>query len=331
MSVRRQYSLPNVSLALEGWSNATAPNAQADLAIVTGVECRFLPQQQVLAGGKELLDALTATASRYAQDILGDLHSQSTEVEVAPGQLDLRPAERSGYHRLIWQPPAVEGQAGARTEFELTTVQLFDLVEAIDQFLLDNTAVPDMAFQVAPRPQGTRRTDRPLAQQAAPAAIGVAGFAAAAAVLLLVPAPEVEVRETTAERSEDREDEDGSTASILPTGIVSRIAGIPRAEDRVELARIAAQVRRRIDTAWQERGAIREPLSYRLWATPDGEILGFEALGGDRPAATAPALPNLLALQVDPRTLPAVAELRATFNGSGTVTVEPWTEEAATP
>ena len=324
--VRRQYSLPNVSLRLEGWSSESTEGSQIDLAIVTAVECHFLPQQQVLKGGKELLDALTASAGRYAQDILGDLtlHYQDANTATAPGQLYFRPAERSGFHHLSWQPQAAEGATAATSpiEFELATVQLFDLVEAVDQFLLDSTTVPEMAFQVTPRPKGIRRSERPLTQRAAPAALGITGFVAAAAVLVMVPAPEV--REVEPERVEERQ-EGETSAGALPEGIASNIAGVPRLQARSELEALASQTRRRIDTAWQERGLVREVLSYRLWVAPTGEIIGFEAVGGRRPASEAPVLPGLLAPAADPQTLSTIAELRATFNGSGTVTVEPWT------
>ncbi|MEO0946886.1 MAG: DUF4335 domain-containing protein, partial [Cyanobacteria bacterium J06641_5] len=87
MSMRRQYSLPNVALILDGWSDEATPDGQAALSIVTDVECRFLPQQQVLKGGKELLDALVATSS-YVQDFLSDLYLKPA-AELKAGQLQL--------------------------------------------------------------------------------------------------------------------------------------------------------------------------------------------------------------------------------------------------
>ncbi len=333
MSISRQYSLPNVSLLLEGWSDRETPDPESELAIVTGVECRFLPQQQVLRGGKELLDALAEGVGAYVQDILSDLHAYTQQAdEIAPGQLRLQPAERSGFHRLIWQPPAAEGQAAAaaapgKVEFELTTVQLFDLIEAIDQFLLDGTTISQMTFGVAPRPKGARRADRPLAQRTAPAAIGIAGFAAAAAVMLMVPVPEVREVESNEGTATERQDGDASASGSLPVGIARDLAEVPRIDEQIQLTTLANQLQRRLDAAWQDRGLVREPTSYRLWATQSGEVVGFETVAGDLPAAAAPVLPSLLALQEeDPRLLPRVAELRATFNGSGTVTVTPWTD-----
>lgn len=325
MSIRRQYSLPNVALALDGWTNEAAPNTQSELSIVTGVECRFLPQQQVLTGNKELLDALVAATSSYVQDFLSDLHLKSDR-ELQSGPLHLQPADRAGYHRLTWQPPAPEpGKSGGdRVEFELSTVQLFDLVEAIDQFALDSTTLPATTFSVAPRSQGARQPDRPLAQRATPAALGIASFAAAAAVLLLVPVPQV--RETEAERREEQQEAGAATdANALPAGIVATLRDVPRVAEPVELAQLALQVRQTVDLAWQERGLVRETQSYRIWATPAGELVGFEGVDAAIAAADAPVLPALLSLQVEPEDLTSVGEFRLTFNGSGTVTVEPWT------
>ena len=321
MSIRRQYSLPNVALILDGWSDEATPDSQAALSIVTGVECQFLPQQQVLQGGKELLDALMAATGSYVQDFLSDLHLKPA-VELKAGQLHLEPADRKGYHRLAWQPPAADRSQGEsdRVEFELSTVQLFDLVEAIDQFALDSTTLPAMAFSVTPRPVGARQPDRPLAQRATPAALGAAGFVAAAAALFLVPVPEI--RDPEAERIEERAET--ATVSALPQGIATTVADIPRIDEPVELAQLALQVRQDVDEAWQDRGLVRETQSYRVWATPEGELIGFEVVDRERSAADAPVLPAVLARQIDPSELARVAEFQLTFNGSGTLEVEPW-------
>lgn len=321
MSVRRQYSLPNVALTLDGWSDETAPDGQAALSIVTDVECRFLPQQQVLKGGKELLDALIA-ASSYVQDFLSDLHLKPT-AELKAGQLRLGPTDRSGYHRLVWQPPAGDPgkNDGDRVEFELSTVQLFDLVEAVDQFSLDSTTLPAMTFSVAPRPAGARQPDRPLAQRATPAALGVASFAAIAGLLFVVPVPEM--RDPEAERLEESEVGVAAT-NALPAGITAALADVPRMTEPVELIRLSRQVKEKVDAAWRERGLVREIQNYRVWATPEGELVGFESVDRDLAAADAPVLPTLLALQIDPSELASVAEFQMTFNGSGIVEVGPW-------
>ena len=73
----------------------------------------------------------------------------------------------------------------------LTTVQLFDLVEAIDQFVADSVTLPNLTLQLKPLSRRYRPPDEPLAQRAVPATLGIASLVVMAFALFFIPSPEV--------------------------------------------------------------------------------------------------------------------------------------------
>jgi hypothetical protein len=82
------------------------------------------------------------------------------------------------------------------------------LVEAIDQFLADSQTLPEFALQLAPVSRRYAVTHEPMTKQVVPAAVGLAGLAAAAAALFLLPIPE-------------RRPEAAAESSATPTPLVS--------------------------------------------------------------------------------------------------------------
>jgi hypothetical protein len=71
----------------------------------------------------------------------------------------------------------------------LTTVQLFDLMEAIDQLLADGQTLPNLSLNLASVPRRDTQPQEPLVQRAAPLAVGTSSLVAAAALFFLVPNP----------------------------------------------------------------------------------------------------------------------------------------------
>jgi len=189
MTVQRQYGLPNCTLVLEGWSSE-APTGQgrAPLSILTNVECHFPERDRWLSGDRDFLTQLAQAASAYAQQCLSGLaHPQAREATVR-----LEPTEGDGHHRLVRQDGSTEAEPQA---IELTTVEVFDLVEAIDQLLADRQTIPELSLQLSPVPRHHRQPERSRAQRAAPAALGVASLAVAAIALSLLPVPPPRERE----------------------------------------------------------------------------------------------------------------------------------------
>jgi hypothetical protein len=73
----------------------------------------------------------------------------------------------------------------------LTTVQLFDLVEAVDQFIADRHTLPDFSLTLQPLSRRYRQPDEPFVQRAVPATLGAISLAIFAAALYVLPIPEV--------------------------------------------------------------------------------------------------------------------------------------------
>ena len=186
MTIRRQYSLPNCTLILDGLSNdtETTKDGRPLINILVNAECHFVGSNQILSGGRVFFENLVKATSAYAQEFLsGFAHPYEAQSE----RVSLERTEKNA-HRLIWQPDAEQEK---RAEIELTTVQLFDLVEAIDQFFADSQTLPEFALSIEPVSQRHRQAEEPLVQRAAPAAIGTASLAFAAIAFFFVPVPEV--------------------------------------------------------------------------------------------------------------------------------------------
>ncbi|ACK71029.1 conserved hypothetical protein [Gloeothece citriformis PCC 7424] len=188
MDVRRQYSLPNCTLILMGTgqqSNST--DELPTLSSLNNAECRFVGVNTILQGGRAFFENLVKAVSAYAQECLSGVHHpqnishQQDQIHLTKGDNNL--------HRLIWQP----GSDNKRepVEIHLTTIQLFDLVEAVDQFFADSQTLPDLSLKLQPVPRRYRQPDEPLGQRLVPFGLGVSGLALAALICYFLPIPEV--------------------------------------------------------------------------------------------------------------------------------------------
>ncbi|MEO8890512.1 MAG: DUF4335 domain-containing protein [Coleofasciculaceae cyanobacterium] len=215
MTIRRQYSLPNCTLILEGLSDGT-PGSPLDarplMTILVNAECHFIGQKQPLSGGRDFFESLVHTVSRYAQEFLSQLHHPKLPGD-QPQLVQLKKLRDKNLHRLTVLPvPEAVPVGGGKfptsqsyfqpqqgtVEMDLTTVQLFDLVEAIDQFLADRQTLPDIGVTFQPLSRRYRKADEPLAKRATPAAVGVTGLTVAAIAFMLMPVPQVRQPKPTA-------------------------------------------------------------------------------------------------------------------------------------
>jgi hypothetical protein len=203
MSTKRQYSSPNCNLILEGLEDSDTENAdilsgQSPMSTITNAECHLLQSNQKLSGGNVFLTNLACAVNNYAQGFLSGLfpaektqHSASEYPQVAiariPGQQHL--------HRLTLQPEPESGEA--KTEVDLTTIELFDLVEAIDQLNADRSVLPDMNLELKPVSKRYRQPEQPLTQRLTPVAIGLSSLAIAAGALFMLPIPETTPNKST--------------------------------------------------------------------------------------------------------------------------------------
>ncbi|AFZ00681.1 DUF4335 domain-containing protein [Calothrix sp. PCC 6303] len=200
MNIQRKYSLPNCTLLLEGLSDSSRAahyqDMRPELSILVNAECYLSGLSKPLVGGREFFESLVRAVSGYAQLFLSNVpnfqvSNQNSEI-VQIHKVD------PNCHRLVMHPETEQDlNSNLQTtpepvETDLNTVQLFDLVEAIDQFFADSQTLPELTLQL----QSVSKHDSGISQgalikQAVPATVGLSGLAAAAVVLSLIPVPSV--------------------------------------------------------------------------------------------------------------------------------------------
>lgn len=345
MTIKRQYTLPNCNLILEGMSKEDALNPLAPITMLLNVECQFPGITDPLIGGKDLLEALVQAVNHYGQGLLSGVpRPQGKPGSPAP----LATLERQGaYHHKLQLATTDKAEdkvdSGPPMAVILTTVQLFDLVEAVDQFLADTQTLPEMTLALKSVPRRQAIAQEPLTQRLLPAVAGTSTLVAAAAALFFLPVPELEPRppqETpAAEGTTDVTPAPGTdppaAGSDAPGAgnidIVAAVAAYTRLSvdgtttDPDTLSTLETQLRRRLSTAFAA-DQVEEPLAYQVAVSPEGEVWGFRH---DNDAA-------LLAVESTPllglTTVPSPADLleeeavalfEVTFLPTGEVRVSP--------
>lgn len=187
MTVQRQYTLPNCSLMVEGLSGGDDTDPMAPLTVVLNTEFTFPGITDTLSGGREFLEALAKTVSSYAQSIMSGIPYPMAEAMTASHPVMLKP-EANHRHQLVADVADSAGGATRKT-LTLTTVQVFDLMEAVDQLLADTQTLPDMTLQLAPLHRRYVRPAEPVTKRVVPPAAGLSALAASAALLFMVPVP----------------------------------------------------------------------------------------------------------------------------------------------
>ncbi|MBW4516782.1 MAG: DUF4335 domain-containing protein [Timaviella obliquedivisa GSE-PSE-MK23-08B] len=202
MTIQRQYSLPNCQLLIEGLSQDGADGSgRPPISVVTHVECRVAGHDRPLIGGKELLESLVKAVSAYAQEYLSGVPHLATHSKHrgTPKLVQLQRID-TNLHRLMVQPQIDNpiGKDKARlhqmpstpaTQLDLTTVQLFDMVEAVDQFFADAQTLPELSLNLTPLSKRFAAAQEPIAKRALPAALGLSSLTVAAIALFYVPNP----------------------------------------------------------------------------------------------------------------------------------------------
>lgn len=194
MNITRKYILPNCTLVLEGMpedseseSDAFAPKP---LSILLNAELHFVSSNQKLSGGSVFFENLVKAVSAYAQEFLSGLsHLGNSQVESS--QVQITKIEEQNLHRLICEQESTTGSQ--KETIDLTTVEFFDLVEAVDQFFADNQTLLTLELQALSKKY--RQPDEPFLQRVTPVVIGVASLAFATATFFVLPTPEIPERE----------------------------------------------------------------------------------------------------------------------------------------
>lgn len=193
MTLQRKYMLPNCTLVLEGLSVATSDIQFIDvrpvLSILVYAECHFPHSPRPLTGGRDFLESLVITVSSYAQEFLSKVHHPAAHYNES-GLVQLQKVDKNR-HRLIVQADNSPTN-DSPIQIDLTTVQLFDLVEAVDQFFADSQTLPELSLQLKPISKRHTSASQQLVKQAVPATVGVTSLALAAIAFFFVPIPQVE-------------------------------------------------------------------------------------------------------------------------------------------
>jgi hypothetical protein len=364
MTIRRQYILPNCTLILEGLSDGTGAvgnqlDARPLMTLLVNAECHFVGQAQRLSGGRDFFESLVQSVNRYAQEFLSQVHHPKAHGD-KPELVQLQYVKDKNLHRLTMVPtpgavpvssgggmfyesgPHFQKSQGA-VQIDLTTVQLFDLVDAIDQFLTDRQTLPDLSVTLEPVSRRHRRADEPLAKRAAPAAVGVTGLAVAAIALFLVPVPQVRQPKlaesqpnTTKTSSPVPEGQPQATASPSPNStstppstseLEKVLTSTPEVTDPTQLSFLQRRLYSKLDDAWKNRTQVQENLEYRVGVGKDGAIVGYKEVGRTPiDASKETPLPELLYIPATGSiaTSEPIAQYRVVFNSRGILQISPW-------
>jgi hypothetical protein len=375
MNIQRKYSLPNCTLLLEGLSDASrATNYQEmrpELSILVNAECYINGYNQPLVGGREFFESLVRAVSGYAQEFLSNVsnpqaHNQESElVEVQKIS--------TNQHRLIVHSEATSEGFESNpnynkppTQIDLNTVQLFDLVEAVDQFFADTQTLPELSLELQPVARRYGSGNQALLKQAVPAGIGISSVAVAAIAFSLIPAPEM--RPPEAKPEEQTSTTAPSSNAAAPTPISSEVANpaptptpinvasptpapttapaptvtdleallntVTEITDPSQLRALNRQVYNQINPTWTERSDVTQDLVYRLGVAADGAIVGYKAVnqGANEDIELTP-LPNLLYNPANrsPISNEPIAQFKVVFTNKGVLEVSPWRGYARTP
>jgi hypothetical protein len=202
MPIQRQYSLPDCVLTLDGLSNspeAAATGNRTELSVLTRFECYFAGEKNPLVGGREFLDSLVKATNDSVQAWISGIKSAA---KVDDTKVQILPAEDGKFtltvpSALLFQTSAAaslsdtDGLEKPAEELHISTVQLFDLMEAVDQLMADRQTLPDLQVAIQPRSRKDVMSPQLIVEQSAPIALGAASVAIAAAAVFFIPAPKV--------------------------------------------------------------------------------------------------------------------------------------------
>lgn len=220
MTIQRQYNRPNCKLVLEGPVDQNSSPVDGDnplLSAVTNVECHFAGHDTPLTGGQELLDGLVYAVSQYVQEVLSGITRPETSNTKSVARVQLQ-ALGEDLHRLTVNQAATESDP-SKYQVDLKTIQLFDLVETVDQLVADGQTLPALGVDLAPLPRRYVATQEPVAEKLLPAALGVSSLAAAAIVLFLLPIPEISRPEVDPRPVTEEQAPELDSSSTSPNGV----------------------------------------------------------------------------------------------------------------
>ena len=307
MTIRRQYSLPNCTLVLDGLSDGSTSGIADSRPVMSSLfnaECHFVGRERPLFGGREFLISLVSTVSNYAQEFLSGISHPQPPTPTTDNLVSLTKGNRENTHFLQAKldPSSNPTTDGKPVEVELSTVQLFDLLEAIDQFLADRRTLPDIMVPLRPV---TKAIAQPISTQATPIGLGMASLIVASLVGYALPSPQVSKPNFTApapvvapsptkpagtpptpQSSPSAVPSPTSaqpTPSGSPTTTPSPTSGLPattgQTVDATQLGFLERKLRRDLNGSWQNRASIKQPIAVNVDIDRNGRVVKYEPVG----------------------------------------------------
>jgi Domain of unknown function (DUF4335) len=343
MTIRRQYSLPNCTLVLDGLSDGTSasgvPDPRPVMSSLFNAECHFVGQERPLVGGRDFLTSLVTTVSNYAQAFLSGI-PHPAKSPAANSIVSLVKGDRENVHHLeatLDHDPSqtVSETAIAQsqpTAINLSTVQLFDLLEAIDQFLADRRTLPDIMIPLQPI---AKAIAQPIAAQAVPVGLGLASLVVAGLIGYALPVPQVTPPKSSitpapivapkTPNSTDPEPVKSASpqpaASTSPTPASAKTGIVTEA---TQIGFLQRQLQHDLRQNWPGSTKIKQPANFQVNVNQDGQIVSFQPTGkttADQSKLTP--LPKLSTNNTDPNQ--AIGNFSVVFTPTGKIEIQPAT------
>ena len=322
MSIRRQYSLPNCTLVLDGLSDGSSTTGIADprpvMSSLFNAECHFAGYEQPLLGGRDFLTSLVTTVSNYAQAFLSGIpHPLPAQSDVNLVSIVKGSRDNIHYLQATLDDATTEGKP---TQVNLTTVQLFDLLEAIDQFLADRRTLPDIMVPLQPI---RKAIAQPISTQAIPVGLGVASLVAASLIGYALPAPQVvapkaQVQTTTAPATPTPPT--AATTTPAPSSAIPNKTGT--LTGATQLGFLERKLQRDLRQDWQQPDRIEQPASFQVNVNQDGQIVGYQAVGKTNSDQSKLTPLSKLAIK-NPNPNQAIGNFNVVFNPTGSIDIKP--------
>ncbi|WP_373542016.1 DUF4335 domain-containing protein [Chamaesiphon sp.] len=354
MTIRRQYSLPNCTLILDGLSDGTSttgiPDPRPLMSSLFNAEFHFVGSPQPLLGGRDFLTSLVTTVSDYAQEFLSGIPHPS-QPQTADRLVSLVRGDRDNIHRLqakietyTPQPPGTTASsivndrsaatshgtktdalipAGATnatqsTQVDLSTIQLFDLLEAIDQFLADRRTLPDIMIPLQPV---TKAIAQPISAQAVPAGLGLASLVVASLIGYALPAPQVlPPKSLTAPVVTPTPTTTPASSTPAPTSNLPSKTG--RINEATQIGFLERKLQRDLNQNWLQRSQLKQAANFQVNVNQDGQIVSYLPVGnttGSQSSLTP--LTKLSTQNTDPNQ--AIGNFNVVFNPTGVIEIAP--------
>jgi hypothetical protein len=368
MTIRRQYSLPNCTLVLDGLSDGSTSGIADSRPVMSSLfnaECHFVGRERPLFGGREFLMSLVSTVSNYAQEFLSGISHPKPPTPATDSLVSLTRGDRENTHFLQAKldPSSNPTADGKPVEVELSTVQLFDLLEAIDQFLADRRTLPDIMVPLRPV---TKAIAQPISAQATPIGLGMASLIVASLIGYALPSPQVSKPKLTAPApvvapsptkpagtpptpqaspstapspTSAQPTPSGAPATVpSPTSAQPTPSGSPattpsptsalpattgQAVDATQLGFLERKLRRDLNGNWQNRASIKQPLAVNVEVDGNGRVVKYEPVGQILDKATLNLTPLAKIATTSTNANGTSGKFNVVFNPAGTLEIKP--------